>query len=459
MNILGVSITRNHLSALLWETSVFSSRVAFFCTVPCQEPYGGPDDAAKLADEVRKGAGGAGVPSAVLSLPPSWTYLRQVELPVKDLQRAKKIHVSELEGSLPLEDEAILSDILPSPPGQPGKFLAVAARRETVEKTVAVFAGAGFRVDRVVTDHVSILSALLSSNASAEGLILSTLSDIVILRAEAGAVSRVRQFPAAMADDAAGLAKEWRELRSAESAPDAPLPVTLLGEPPAGLSEELAGAVRFRLPEGAGDVSPLAYGAARVFSFPKELGGFSLRTSAEAESEQNRRRRRVRIASVAAAAAFVFALAALEVAQWAEARKVAAVRAQIRKEFSEAVPGAKAVAGVQETAQIRGKIQSLLRQQKEMGIESAGLSASLRKVSQSLPPKENISLKEVSYESGRMRLSGEAGGTQQVEKFRTALSSSFGPEMNVTVQESQGAKGGAIRFTILIEKGSAGRAS
>ncbi|HEY6072318.1 MAG TPA: GspL/Epsl periplasmic domain-containing protein, partial [Anaerolineales bacterium] len=103
---------------------------------------------------------------------------------------------------------------------------------------------------------------------------------------------------------------------------------------------------------------------------------------------------------------------------------------------------------------------SLRRQQKEMGVDVAGLSASLGKISQALPQKENISMKEVSYESGRMRLSGEAGGAQQVEKFRTALAAAFGADMNVIVQESQGsARGGSIRFTILIEKGASGRAS
>ena len=161
MKTLGVSLSRNHLSALLREQSLLSSRLAFSCTVPCREPFGGPEDAARLAEEVRKRTGDHGLPPVVLSLPPSWTYLSQVELPVEDLQRAKKIHVSELEGSLPIEDEEILSDLLPSPPGASGRFLAIAARRSAVEKAVAVFAGAGFPLDRVITDHVSILSAVI----------------------------------------------------------------------------------------------------------------------------------------------------------------------------------------------------------------------------------------------------------------------------------------------------------
>ncbi|MBI5577323.1 MAG: hypothetical protein HY896_13305 [Deltaproteobacteria bacterium] len=458
MSVLGISITRNNLSAVLWESTLFSSRVAFACTVPCREAHGGPEDAGKLAEEIRKGTGSATLPPAVLSLPPSWTYLRQVELPAKDLPLAKKIHVAELEGSLPLEDEAILSDLLPSPPAHPGKYLAVAARREGVEKTVSLFAGAGFRVDRVVTDHVSILSAFLSGNALPDGLIVSTLSDIVILRTEGGAVRWARQFPSAMADSDGSLAKELRECMAVDAPSNMLLPVTLIGEAPTGLAQELAGSVRFRLPDGAGDAAPLAYGAARVFSHAKELGGFSLRTSAEGESERKRQQRRVRIACIAAGVALLSAVASLEIAQWAETRRIAAVRAQIRKEFTEAVPGAKATA--LEPAQIRAKVQSLRRQQKEMGIDSAGLSVSLGKISQSLPLKENIVMKEVSYESGRMRISGEAGGTQQVEKFRTALASSFGREMNVTVQESQGtARGGSIRFTILVEKGTTGRAS
>jgi hypothetical protein len=459
MKTLGVSITSNHLSAVMREQTLLASRIAFSCAVPCREPYGGPEDAARLAEEVRKGTGERGLPPVVLSLPPSWTYLRQVELPVEDLQRAKKIHVSELEGNLPIGDEQILSDLLPSPPGASGRFLAIAARRDAVEKAVAVFTGAGFPLDRVVTDHVSILSAVLSTEAPAGDLILSTLSDIVVLRLDGDSIRWARQFPAAMAADAAGMANEWREILGADPAAEGTIPVTVLGEIPAALSSELAGATRFAapagLPEGA---SLLAFGAALAPSLPAEIGGFSLRTSAEAESELDRAKRRIRIASAAAAVAVLSALGSLEVARWAEAKKVSTVRSQIRKEFSEAVPGTKVV--VQETTQIREKIQSLRRQQKELGTDSPALSAVLMKVSQALPLKENIAVREVSFDAGRLRLTGEAGTAPLVETYRTALSAALGPEMAVTVQESQGsAKAGSLRFTILIEKGSPARAS
>jgi type II secretion system protein L len=459
MKTLGVSLSRTDLSAILREHSLFSSRLAFSCTVPCKEPYGCPEDAARLAEEVRKGTGGNGLPPVVLSIPPSWTYLRQVELPVEDLQRAKKIHVSELEGNLPIEDEEILSDLLPSPPGSSGRFLAIASRRGEVEKAVSVFAGAGFPLDRVVTDHVSILSAVLSAGSPPEGLLLSTLSDIVVLRLEGGSIRWARQFPAAMASDAAGLAREWQEILRADPTVGATPLVKVLGEIPPALSSELAGATRFAAPAGIpGDASLLAYGAALAPSLSAELGGFSLRTSAEAETEREKEKRRMRVAAAAAAAAVLSALGSLEVARWAEAKKVASVRAQIRKEFSEAVPGAKAA--VQETAQIRDKIRSLQRQQKELGTDSPGLSALLMKVSQALPAKENIAIREASFDAGRLRLTGEAGAAQLVETYRAALVSALGPEMSVTVQESQGgARAGSLRFTILIEKGSAGRAS
>ncbi|MEK6779021.1 MAG: GspL/Epsl periplasmic domain-containing protein [Candidatus Deferrimicrobiota bacterium] len=455
MKSLGVSISRDRISALLWEQTLFSSRVVFSCAVPCGEPYGGFEGAALLAEEIRKGTGEPNLPPVVLSLPPSWTYLRQVELPVPDLQRAKKIHVADLEGNLPIEDEQILSDLMPSPPGHAGRFLAVAARKDTVEKSVASFSEAGFRVDRVVTDHASILSAVLSVAGLPEGILLSTLSDIVVLRVEGGAVSRARQFPAGMASDPEGMRKEWEGL--AEGGTGA-LPVTILGEVPAPLSEALAAATRFTPPAGVEEGCILAYGAVLTPSWQKELGGFSLRTSAEAESERDRTRLRVRVAAIAAGVAAIFAVGTLEVAQWAEAKKVAIVRAQIRKEFSEAVPGVKVV--VQETAQIREKIQSLRRHQKELGADSPALSVLLARISQALPPKANISVREISFDAGRVRLAGEAGSAQFVETFRSSLATASGPEAVVTVQESRGsAKGGSVRFTILIEKGSNGRAS
>ena len=459
MKTLGVSISRNHLTALLREQSLLSARRTFSCTVPCREPFGGPDDVARLAEEVRKGTGENGLPPVVLSLPPSWTYLRQVELPVEDLPRAKKIHAAELEGNLPIEDEEILSDLLPSPPGAAGRFLAIAARRSAVEKSVAAFAAAGFPLDRVITDHVSILSAALSGEDLPEGLLLSTLSDIVVLRVEGGSVRWARQFPADMASDATGLAAEWKEIRRADSSAGRPVPVTVMGGIPASLSDELSSAARFAaLPEATGDGVLLAYGAALAPSLSAELGGFSLRTSAEADTERERERRWIRIASVAGAIAVLSTIASIEAARWTEAKKVAAVRAQIRKEFAEAVPGVKV--GAQETAQIREKIQSLRRQQKELGTDFPALSGLLMKVSRALPAKENIAVREVSFDAGRMRLTGEAGGAPVVEKYRSALSSALGPETTVTVQETLGsARTGTLRFVILIEKGTPGHAS
>jgi hypothetical protein len=84
----------------------------------------------------------------------------------------------------------------------------------------------------------------------------------------------------------------------------------------------------------------------------------------------------------------------------------------------------------------------------------------LEKVSRSLPANQNVSVRELSYDSGRLRLQGDAGSAQLVETFRTSLVAAFGPEATVTVQEAEGsARGGSVRYSILIEKGGNGRAS
>jgi hypothetical protein len=94
-----------------------------------------------------------------------------------------------------------------------------------------------------------------------------------------------------------------------------------------------------------------------------------------------------------------------------------------------------------------------------MGTDSPALSFLMMQISRALPAKENIALREVSYDAGRLRLTGDAGGAPIVETYRSALSSALGPEMAVTVQESLGsAKGGGLRFTILVEKGTPARA-
>jgi type II secretion system protein L len=457
MRHLGISVSRNRITALLMERTLFESRVVHECTVPCREPFGGPEEASALAGEIRKADGGKNLPSIVLSLPPSFSYLRRIQLPVTDIVRGRKIHLAELEGSLPLEDNEILSDLLPPPPGEPGRFLAVAARRPAVEKTVANFSDAGFRVDRVVTDHVSILAAVVASASLSDGFVVSALSDVVYLHIEGGTIRAARQFPESLLSDPGELVREWEAFLGGH-VPQNFRPVVTMGELPPALLDALPARTPFTPPGKAADAHPLAYGAAMTLAVRRGIADFSLRTSAEAESERTRERRWTRIAAAAAAAAFLSALGAIEVAKWSEGRRVALLKTQIRKEFSEAVPGVKTV--VQETAQIREKIRSLERQRKELGTDIVPPTALFSTVSRALPAKENFSVREVSYDGGRMRLSGEAGNAPQVEAFRAAIASSLGPETSVTVQESQGSsRGGSVKFTILIEKGRPVRAS
>ena len=454
---LGISIGRNRLSAVLWEQSLLSSKMEGECSVTCGEPYGGAEDIARLAEEVRKIAGPGTLPPAVLSLPAAWTFLRRISLPVSDLPRAKKIHLAELEGNLPIEDEEILSDVLPSPAGETGIFLAIAAQRSVVEKAVTAFSGAGFRPDRTVTDHVALLCAVLSSKAGCSGLVFSSTNDFVILRLNGGAVSSARQFPEAIAENLEELAGGIREmLGEAKGSPS--LTSLVIGDLSPPLAEILPQADRFAPPGNFGNASPLAYGAALSPFYARETGGFSLRTSAEAESERKKQRFRIRIAAAAAAIAILSASASIEVARRSQMKKVSRIREAIRKEFTEAVPGAKVI--VQETAQIREKIQSLSRQRKELGTDFPEPSDMLAKVSRALPANQDLSVREVSFDSGRLRLLGEAGSSQLVETFRASLVNLFGPETSVTVQEAEGsARGGRVRYTILIEKGANSHAS
>ena len=71
-----------------------------------------------------------------------------------------------------------------------------------------------------------------------------------------------------------------------------------------------------------------------------------------------------------------------------------------------------------------------------------------------------MSVRELSFDAGRLRIAGDAATTQLVEAFRTSLVGAFGPSAKVTVQESEGSvKGGAVRFTILVETGGDGHAT
>jgi hypothetical protein len=454
MITIGISISRDRLHAVALEGSASSFQVVAAADVPCHEPFGGPEDHAALAADLNNNVPANSLPGAVITLPASLTYLRMVKLPVTDLPRARAIHLGELEGNLPIEDDEILSDLLPAAPEAPDTFLAVASRRSYVEKSVEAFQAAGIRVDRVVTDHAALL-LLASGNAPDDALLLSTFSDILLLRASGGGVRAARQFPAALADAPGEIVSVVREMAANGGGP--PSPVQAIGDLSAPLADGVPEAVAFPLPDGIPSSHLSAYGAALAPFFPKVAGGFSLRTSAEAAAEKDREARRKRLAAIAAGVAAVLAVGALQFAVWVGNQKVAKVRALVKKEFAEAAPDVRSV--VQAGTQIREKVASLQRQQKELGTDAPQAADLLSRASQALPQGE-IAVREASVEGDRMRLAGEAGEAKLVEAYRAALSTAFGPNHAVTVQGSEGsAKGTSVRFTILVERKGDRRAS
>lgn len=446
----GVSISRDRILAVVVEGNASSLRIAGEASVPCAEPFGSAGDAASLARELQNILPGATLPGAVLTLPPSVTYVRKLALPVSDLPRAKAIHLAELEGDLPIEDDEILSDLLPAAPGSPDTFFAVAAKRSFVEGTVERFRSVGILVDRVVTDHAA-LAALAAGRSGIPGcgVYLCAFSDIILLRVSGNGISAVRQFPKALLDSPDGIVEALRE--TAGDAGSSSGTLFLVGEIPAALSDQVPGAVALPLPEGVSPSHSAACGAALAAIRPDVCGGFSLRTSAEVASESVRSRRRSVVAAVAGGAALLLALGSFEFTLWAEGEKAARAREAVRKEFTAAAPDVRIV--VQAGLQLRSKLDALRRQRKELGIDAPPAADLLFLASGSLP-KGEIALREVSIEGARLRLAGEAaGGARLVEAYRAGLSEAFGPSFTVTVQESEGSvRGTTVRFSILVDR-------
>jgi len=457
MHTIGISISRDRICAVALEESTPVRRVAAAVSVPCSEPFGTPGDAVALSEALREALPGIPLPGAVLTLPPPVTFLRPMTLPVTDLPRARAIHLAELEGNLPIEDEEILSDLLPAPREGSGLFFAVAARRSFVENASGQFGAAGIRVDRVVTDPVALLLlAPETAGTPRDGLYLSTFNDVLLLRVSGGGVSAARQFPKTMADRPEELLGALRE--AAEEAGDAPLAMFLIGETPATLADALPDAERVPLPEGISPAHLAAYGAALAPLRPDVGGGFSLRTSAEAAQERERDRRWKLTTGIAAGVAVLLALGAFLFASWTQGEKAARARALVKKEFAEVAPEVRNV--VQAGVQIRAKLDSLRREQKELGTDAPPPADMLQLASQALP-KGEIVVREISIEGDRMRIEGDAGSDARlVETYRAGLASAFGPDFSAAVQESGGSvKGTSVKFTILVEKKGDRRAS
>jgi len=458
MHTIGISISRDRICAVALEESTPVRRVAAAVSVPCAEPFGTPGDAVALSAALREALPGIPLPGAVLTLPPPVTFLRPMTLPVTDLPRARAIHLAELEGNLPIEDEEILSDLLPAPREGSGLFFAVAARRSFVESASEHFGTAGIRVDRVVTDPVALLLlAPETAGTPRDGVYLSTFNDVLLLRVSGGGVTAARQFPQAMADRPEELLGALREA-AVEAGGGAPLAVFLIGEMPAPLADALPDAERVPLPEGVSSAHLAAYGAALAPLRPDVGGGFSLRTSAEAALERERDRRWKLATGIAAGVAVLLALGAFSFASWTDGEKAARARALVKKEFAAVAPEVRNV--VQAGVQIRTKLDSLRREQKELGTDAPPPADMLQLASRAIP-KGEIAVREISIEGGRLRIAGDAGSDPRlVEAYRAGLASAFGTDFSATVQESGGSvKGTSVKFTILGEKTGDRRAS
>jgi hypothetical protein len=455
MKRIGISISRSRLAAYAWEKTPFSGRPLGACEVACSEPFGTPEDIRSLAEALHAGLGGGDLPPAVLSLPPELCYLRVLDLPVSDLKNARIIHGAELEGSLPVDDEEVVSDVLPMAGGEkPGhRFIAFAVRRSIVDRFGEAWGAAGIRFENIVTDPVSLLCAASGFKPAPAFSLASLETDAIFLSAEGTSFLKIRQLPISIIETPDSF------LREAHDILDESGPLFFAGSPGAAASI-LPGVARIGLipPGGFESASAVAFGASLVPFSGNITHGFSLAAGRRPEDDDARRVRRLKIAGIATAIALVSCVAALEIARWTATRQVAAVRRQLRSEFSAAVPEAKVV--VRETTQLQEKIVALQRQRAEFGLDLPRVTPLLATISTALPSGKALSVKEISIDGYRVRVAGESAGGAAVESYRAALAAALGADFVVTVQESRGsARGESVSFTILIEKGTTGRAS
>jgi type II secretion system protein L len=399
--------------------------------------------------EVRDKAGGRGE-DLVLVFPSSRTMVHRLSLPFRDRKKNRQVIKFEVEPFLPFPPEQVLVDFYSGEKDEAGKeALVFAARKEDLGESLAVLKEAGLDPERVVPEGLALFWLIrgLGRNSDGPGALLDLgLDKATLILWQGNRLSLARSIPisggpAAGAenpnlDHLAGEVKrtflstgDGLEARSigriyvtggVSLAPGAEsilsrsldIPVSLLnlgevaGEAPAEHRPALAAALGAAWGESSAD-------------------GVNLRREEFAPAQKARRARgRMKVLISYGIILAILGVSAFLLNLHLQERKYRDLKAQMRREFSRALPEVKRV--VNELQQMKARVQEETAKLGSLGGGPGGGSPLdiLREVSLMVDPGAKVRVTEFLVDSEAIEINGEADSFDAVNGLKARLDQS-----------------------------------
>jgi len=365
-----------------------------------------------------------GIPSVDLILPSMEIFVRTVEFPFADIQKARLAAPALLAGSLPFEGEFSL-DLVPLREGGEGEsYLAFIVREEDISKVEAMVREAGFKCGQIVPAFIPLL-AYAREKRTFKGI--EYRDTTISLKAPTGWDEKglVRILPPP----------------GKESLEEGPFEkhVAVLNLSEKRIEEREEWPSHFSL-----------VGDTLLESFVQDplLSKFSLiagKTIRQKEGEEKERKRNLLGASaLLIALSLIFSLSGTS---YFTMKKAKSLRGLMAKEFKEVFKGAVMVDPI---AQMKEKIALIKGEIALFPSSQASFSSILLLLGKTIKKGDSITIKSLDYLGGKVTFVGEAAGQEAVNHLKENLLTGVGGKKVDVIETGPATTPGRIKFTISI---------
>ncbi len=351
-------------------------------------------------------------------------FIRKVDLPFDDLQKARLAAPSVVTTTLPFEG-GVLIDLIPLHAGEgEGRFLAVCVRQQEIEQLEEVFSRADFLLEQVVPGFLLLLTSLgKGENENRSGIYLDGK-----IAAKASldwhASGSVRIMPLALVEEEFKGEKRDREMVIDMSGKNG-----VPGEPGKewirGLNDDLVD----------------------TYLNHPVLSGFNLISAKITEFRESALKRTKKVVFIASALLLSLSLIfTIEGTKHFNRKKAESVRGLMAKKFGELMKGTTMVEPV---AQLKDKIASMEDDLALFPSKETPFYSLLVSLSSNVKGDDGIAIREINFTRGKLTVTGEAPDQERVTELKNRLSREGDRDVEIT-ETGPSATEGLVKFKLTI---------